>query len=129
MMDELMLECNRMGLMRNKGKVEVMGVTKLRMRLPVIICVECTALKLFEWFWYMGSLVYEDARCDKEKNTRLGMAKSIFGNMRKVLSNMGLNIQLRLRLLRCYVWSGLLCSCEIWNISSIIKKRQESKEM
>ena len=49
--------------------------------------------------------------------------------MRKVLTNKGLNIQLRLRLLICYVWSGLLYGCESWNISSIMLEILEAMEM
>ena len=82
-----------------------------------------------ESFRYLGSLVSEDGRCDKEIRARIGMAKSNFGKMRKLLSNMSLNKKLRLRLLECYVWSGLLYGCETWNISKEMSRRLEATEM
>ena len=129
LMDKLILECSRVGLRINKGKTEVMGITKRRDRLPVTINVEGSALKQVETFRYLGSLVCEDARCDAEIKTRIGIAKANFGSMRKVLTNMNISIHLRLRLLRCYVWSGLLYGCESWNISSEMQKRLEATEM
>ena len=101
LMDKLMWECSRVGLRINKGKTEVMGVTKRRDRLPVTINVEGSALKQIETFRYLGSLVCEDARCDAEIKTRIGIAKANFGSMRKVLTNMNISIHLRIRLLRC----------------------------
>ena len=118
-----------MGLWINKGKTERMGVTKRRERLPVTISVEGTVLKQVESFRYLGSLVWGDARCDKKISAKIGMTKFNFGNMSKVMTDSGLDIQLRMRLLRCYVWSGLLYSCENWNISSIMKKILEMTEM
>ena len=76
LMDKLMLECNRMGLRINKAKTEVMRVTKCRERLPETISVKGTALKQVESFRYLGSLVCEDARCDKEITARIEMVKS-----------------------------------------------------
>ena len=42
---------------------------------------------------------------------------------------MSLDGQLRLRVLKCYVWSGLMYGCESWNISTEMQKRLESAEM
>ena len=123
LIDRLQEECWRMGLRINIGKTEVMGVTKRRENLPVNVHIEGTILR------YLGSLVCEEGRCDKEIRARMAMAKSNFGNMRKVLANMSLDIQLRMRLLRCYVWSGLLYGCESWTISTEMQKRLEATEM
>ena len=39
---------------------------------------------------------------------RIGMAKNRFNEMRKVLTNMNISMRLRLRLLKCFIWSVLL---------------------
>lgn len=127
--DKLLGECGRMGLRINKVKTEVMGITKRSERLPINIGADGTALKQVESFRYLGSLVNEDGRCDSEIRSRIGIAKANFGSMRKILTNMSLDIQLRMRLLRCYVWSGLLYGCESWNMSSVMQKRLEATEM
>ena len=60
------LECSRTGLRTNKGKTEVMGVTKCRERLPVKINMGGTSLKQVKSFKYLESLVCQDVRCDRE---------------------------------------------------------------
>ena len=129
LVNKLLEECRRRGLRINKAKTEVMGVTKRSERLPVTISIEGTALNQVETFRYLGSLVSEDGRCDAEVRARIGMAKANFGNMRNVLTNMSLDIHLRMRILRCYVWSGLLYGCESWNLSKVMQKRLEATEM
>ena len=129
LVDKLLVECRRMGLRMNKQKTEVMGVTKRSERLLVSINIDGTVLKQVDTFRYLGSLVCEDGRCDAEIKARIGMAKSNFGNMRKLLTNLSLDIKLRMRLLRCYIWSGLMYGCESWNISSVMQKRLEATEM
>ena len=122
-------ECTRMGLKINIGKTEVMGVSKRPEPLQVNIPVEGTMLKQVTSFKYLGSLVDEDGRCDKEIRARIGMAKANFGKMRTVLASLNLDIQLRIRMLKCYVWSGLLYGCESWTISKEMQKRLEATEM
>ena len=43
----------------------------------------------------LGSLVDEDGRCDKEIKVRIEMINSSFEKMRKLLTNLSLNRQLR----------------------------------
>ena len=38
-------------------------------------------------------------------------------------------MQLRMRVLKCYVWSALLYGCESWNISSVMRKILEAAEI
>ena len=88
-----------------------MEVTKRSEGLPVIISIEGTALNQVESFRYLDSLVSEDGRCDAEVRAQIGITKANFGNMWIVLANLSLIIHLRMRILRCYVWSGLLYGC------------------
>ena len=128
-MDKLHQGCGEVGLRINVAKTEVMGITKRRERLMVNLNIEGAALYQVDKFRYLGSLVSEDGRCDDEIRARIGMAKSDFGSMRRILTNMSLGGQLRLRLLRCYVWSGLMYGCESWNISTEMQKKLEATEM
>ena len=57
------------------------------------------------------------------------MAKANFGKMIEVLTNLSQNVRLRERLVRSYIWSGMLYSCESWTISVVMKKRLEAAEM
>ena len=89
-----------------------MGVTKKRERLPVSITLAGESLKQVATFMYLGSVLSEDGRCESEIRARIGMAKVTFGKLRKLLTNLSLDAELRLRILRCYIWSGLLYGCE-----------------
>ena len=57
------------------------------------------------------------------------MAKTNYGKMRDVMTNLSLNVRLRERLVRSYTWSGMLYGCESWTISAVMKRRLEAAEM
>ena len=75
-----------------------------------------------ESFSYLGSVVTSDGKCDREIMKRIGMAKSVFYCLSNVLLNRRLNVEIRMRILHCYVWSVLLYGSEVWTIS---KKMQD----
>ena len=79
-------------------------------------------------FDYLGSLVTSDCRCDKEIR-RIVLVKKAFTEKKSTLADRKLNIKLRTRLLKCYVWSVLLYGCESWTISSSCRKKLEAVEM
>lgn len=56
------------------------------------------------------------------------MAKANFEQMRGILTNLKLSSGIRLRILKCYIWSVLLYGCETWTISKKMKKRLEETE-
>lgn len=60
-----------------------------------------------ESFSYLGCLICVGGGCEKEIR-RIGMTRTPFGNMRKMLTNLNMNRQARERLLRCFVWSSVL---------------------
>ena len=57
------------------------------------------------------------------------MGKANFSKMRNVLTNLGLNIQLRVRLVKTYILAEILYGCESWTISAQLRRRLEVKEM
>ena len=59
-------------------------------------------------FVYLGSLFTSDARSDKEIRRRIGIAKSTFTSMNIILTARNISIAVRLRVLKCYIWSTLL---------------------
>ena len=52
---------------------------------------------------YLGSLVDEDARNDRDIRTRIGMAKATFGHLRKILVNLSMHGPSKVRVLTAYV--------------------------
>ena len=129
LVDRLDEGCNRYGLKINKRKTEVMGITKRREQLPVQIGLGGDILNQVNSFKYLGSLITEDAKCETDIRARIGMAKAAFGQLRKILVSMSINIRTRVRLLKTYVWSVLLFGCEAWTVSREMQKRLEAAEM
>ena len=58
--------------------------------------------------------VTEDGRCTCEIQSRFAMAKAAF-NKKKNLFNSKLNLNLRKKLVKCYVWSMALYGAETWD--------------
>ena len=57
---------------------------------------------------YIGSLISEDGRCEKEIKRRIVIARTTFTNMRTLLLCRGINLKTRLRVIKCYIWPTLL---------------------
>ena len=129
LVDSLNEGCERYGLKINIGKTEVMGLTKRPEQLPVSISLRGDTLNQVSSFKYLGSLVSEDGKCDPDIRVRIGMAKTAFGQLRKILTSLAINIRTRVRVLKAYVWSVLLFGCEAWTISKEMRKRLQAAEM
>ena len=80
-------------------------------------------LERVQSFIYLGSLFSSDARCEKKIRRRIGIAKSSFTSMNKVLTSRNIELAVRIRVPKCYVWSTLLYGCEAWTLSSVMMKK------
>ena len=77
----------------------------------------------------MGSIVTEDLDPDTEIKCRIEAARSSFNKMKNLLCNDNLNLKLRQRMIKCYVWSVLLYGVEAWTLKMNIINRLEAFEM
>ena len=100
------------GLHLNSAKSFSMMFSKLITTPTFHIDVHGNILEQVQSFIYLGSLIYSDARCEKEIRRQIGIAKSRFTSMNKVLTSRNIDMAVRIRVLKCYVWSTLLYSCE-----------------
>ena len=57
-----------------------------------------------ESFKYLGSILTNDGRCTCEIKRRIAMAKAAF-NKKRTLFNSTLDLELRKKLVKCYIWS------------------------
>ena len=74
-------------------------------------------------------MVTKDGICEGEVLKRIGMAKTRFNEMRKVLTNMNVSMQLRLRLLKCFIWSILVYGGKTWTMDQKFRRRLVAVEM
>ena len=128
LLDVVVQESERKGLSLNCKKTECMVVSKTESP-TCILKVKDQRIKQVSSFNYLGSLITEDARCIKEVKRRIALAKSAFSKLDKILKNSALSIEIRIRVLNCYVVPVLMYGSEAWSITTDIKRRLESCEM
>jgi hypothetical protein len=61
-------------------------------------------LENVEYFNYLGSMITSDARCTREIKSRIAIAKTAF-KKKKNLFTSKLELNLRKKLVKCYIWS------------------------
>jgi hypothetical protein len=81
-----------------------------------------------EYFNYLGNMVTNDARCTREIKYRIVMAKAAF-NKKKTLFTRKLDLNLRKKLVKCYIWSIVLYGAEKWTLRKVDQNYLESFEM
>jgi hypothetical protein len=95
---------------------------------PVKIMIDQKQLENMESFKYFGGILTNDGRCTCEIKCRVAMAKAAF-NKKRTLFTSTLNLELRKKLVKCYVWSIALYGAETWTLRVIDQKPLESFEM
>jgi hypothetical protein len=124
-MIERLIEIGRpYGMEMNVEKTKVMRTS----RQPLQIVIYQNQLKNVEYFNYLDSMVTHDARCTREIKPRIAMAKAAFSKKKNLfISELGLN--LRKKLVKCYIWSIAFYGAEKWILRKTDQKYLESFEM
>jgi len=119
----------QLGLSINTKKTKCMVVSKRDQ--PPTCHLKCNNNDIDEVtsFNYLGSLVTSDGRSEKEIRRRIQISKTAFNKMRTIFTDRKLSMPLKLRLLRCFVWSTFLYGCESWTLSQKSKKNIEAAEL
>ena len=85
-------------------------------------------LKEVDHFKYLGSVLTRDGYYTRENMSRIAIAKEAFNRQISLLTSK-LNIGLKKKLVRCYVWSIVLYGSETWTLRKFERKYLESFEM
>jgi len=88
---------------------------------PVTIMIDQKQLENVECLKYLSSMLTNDGRCTCEIKSRIAMAKAAF-NKKKTLFNSKLDLNLRKKLIKCYIWSMALYGAETWTLRLADKK-------
>ena len=79
---------------------------------------------------YLGSLITEDGRSEKEIKRRTMIARTTFTNMRTLLSCRGINLKTRLKsYIKSYIWPTLFYGAETWTLTKSLLSRLDAFEM
>jgi hypothetical protein len=73
-------------------------------------------------------MITNDASCTREIKARIAMAKAAFSR-KKTLFTSKLELELRRKLVKCYIWSVALYGAETWTLQKLDQKYLESYEM
>ena len=76
----------------------------------------------------LRSTLTNNGRCACEIKSRIAMAKAAF-NKKRALFTGTLDLKLRTKLVKCYIWSTALYGAETWTIRAVDQKHLESFEM
>ena len=68
-------------------------------------------------FKYLGQWITQDGRSDLEVKSRIQIARDGFMKMRDVFASRSLDLELRKRMVRCYVLSTFMYAAESWTLS------------
>ena len=118
-----------LGLYMNVSKTKTMLVNKVGEERNIAIDVDGQELEQVRDFKYLGQIITDDGRCDKEVKRRIAIARSNFINMKDVLATRKLKWDTRMRLVRCYILSTLLYASETWVLNAETEARIRSLEM
>ena len=116
MIDKLIEIGRCYGIKLNVEKTKVMRIS--RQPLPVKIIIDQKQLENVEPFKHLGSILTNDGRCTYEIKCRSAMAKAAF-NKKRTLFPSTLDLELRKKLVKCYVWSIALYGAEIWTLRAV----------
>ena len=95
---------------------------------PVTIMIDQKQLESVVCFKYLGSILTNDGRCTCEIKSKIAMAKAAF-NKKKTIFTSKLDLNLRKKLVKCYIWSMSLYGAETWTLRTADQKYLESIEM
>jgi len=114
------------GMEMNVEKTKVMRIS--RQPSPVTIMIDQKQMENVGCFKYLGCMLTNDGRCMCEIKSRIVMAKAAF-KRKKTLFTRKLDLNLRKKLVKCYIWSMALYGAETWTLRSADQKYLESFEM
>jgi hypothetical protein len=112
------------GMKMNVEKTKVISRIS-RHPLPVKIMIEQKQLENVESFKYLGNILTNERRCTGEIKRRIAMAKAAF-NKKRALFTSKLDLELRTKLVKCYIWSIALYGAETWTLRAVEQKHLES---
>ena len=126
--DKVREESSKAGLDMNVKKTKTMIISKEPAEKSISIKVNDTILEQVDTFKYLGTLIMDNLRTEKEIQTRENLAKAKFCSMYKLLTSKRLKMSTRLRILKSYIFSIFTYGCEAWTLSKVLEKKIETFE-
>jgi hypothetical protein len=81
-----------------------------------------------EYFKYLGSILTNNGRCTCEIKCRIATAKAAL-NKKRTLFTSTLDLEMRKKLVKGFIWSIALCGAETWTPRALDQKHLDSFEL
>ena len=82
-----------------------------------------TNWRMWKYFKFLGSVITNDLRCACKIQSRIVMEKAAFN--KKALFTGKLDLNLRKKPVKCYIWSTAVCGAETWTLQTVDQKYLE----
>ena len=130
MMDRIQKKCIEYGMSLNTKKTMVMKVANNAKDIPPTLTIKVNGdrLKQVKEYNYLGSLIDEDMRSIGVVKRKIGMGKTAFWKCKELLRR-DINIDLKKRMLDCYVKSVMSYGCETWTYSNIVQNKIDAFQL
>lgn len=130
LLQKLNNQCTEYGLKINLNKTKWMVVTKtLENQNQANVTIANTIIERVQAYKYLGTWLEQSGDQTKEIKTRVEIARATFMKMKDVFCSRDLTIGLRMRMLRCYVFSILLYGVEAWTLKKTHIDKLQAFEM
>ena len=111
----------------NRKKTKLMRISKQPGKV-VKLFIDGYQIEQVSSFCYLGSMITEDGRSEKEIKCRIGMEKSKFYDNLKILTGQ-LSTTTKKQMIKSLVWSVALYAAEAWTMRKVDTQRLEAFEM
>lgn len=112
----------------NTTKTKIMRISRSQ-NVTLPITANGLRLEQVNKIQYLGCWINNKLDPEQEIKCRIEQARTTFLRLRGLLCDPHLNLHLRIRLLKCYVWSVLLYGAESWTLTTSAMNRLEAFEM
>ena len=116
------------GMEMNIIKTKSMVISRKKPVPNISISVEGKQIQQVDRMVYLGYMATEDGKCGKEIKRRIGIARTAFESMSRILTSRN-SIELRSRIAECYIWSTVLYGAETWTLTKVTSDKLEAFEM
>lgn len=121
-------EGQRLGMKINTTKTKIMVISK-QGYIPTNIHIDGHQIEQVRKFKYLGCHITDDLDPESEIKVRIEQARSTFVKMKKFFANRDIDLKIRYRMIKCYIYSVLLYGTETWTLKAKSVKRLEAFEM
>lgn len=128
LLDRIVAVSKEYGLSLNINKTKYMLITKATQDNPMVY-VENQPIERVREYKYLGTTLNANNDSTQEIRIRVEQARSVFTRMKKLFCCRDLNLDLKIRMMRCYVLSVLYYGMEAWTLKEIDVRRLEAFEL